>query len=78
MTWYVLLLMVAVAMVGLIVGFMVGIVRCDQKTSNMTVGDLFITKDDYQPYLAAKIPMENIAERTYVTFEVKVVDDSQK
>lgn len=78
MTWYGVLIciLVCIAMFG--AGYVVSMLRCDTKMKNITVGDLFITKAEHQPYLVAKVPMEAIAEKTYVTFEVRVVDDSQK
>lgn len=78
MPWSIILLMVIIAIFMFAIGFVVAMLRCDKKMQTKTVGDLFITKNEHQPYLVAKIPMEAIAEQTYVTFEVKVVDDSQK
>lgn len=78
MHWSIVLLMVIIAIFMFALGFIVSMLHCDKKMKNITVGDLFITKNEHQPYLVAKIPMESVAEQTYVTFEVKVVDDSQK
>lgn len=78
MHWSITLLMVIIALFMFAIGVVVTMLHCDKKMKNITVGELFITKNDHQPYLVARIPMEAVAERTYVTFEVKIVDDSQK
>lgn len=77
MHWSVILLMVIIAIFMFALGVVLTMLHCDKKMKNITVGDLFITKNDFQPYLVAKIPMEAVAEQTYVTFEVKLVDNSQ-
>lgn len=78
MHWSIALLMVIIAIFMFAIGGIAGVLYCDKKMQGKTVGDLFITKTEHQPYLVAKVPMEAIAEQTYVTFEVKIVDDSQK
>lgn len=78
MTWYGLLILVIGVIIAFGIGFTAAMMYCDKKMKNITVGDLYITKTSHEPYLVAKLPMENIAERTYVTFEVRSVDDSQK
>lgn len=78
MHWSIVLLMVIIAIFMFAIGFVVAMLRCDKKMQTKTVGELFVTKTELQPYLVARIPMEVVAEQTYVTFEVKVVDDSQK
>lgn len=78
MTWYSILIGLLICIAMFCAGYVFALLRCDKKMKNITVGDLFITKAEHQPYLVAKIPMEAIAEQTYVTFEVKMVDDSQK
>ena len=78
MTWYGILILVVGIVIAFGAGFTASMLICDKKMKNTTVGDLYITKQRYEPYLVAKIPMESVAERTYVTFEVRLVDDSQK
>lgn len=78
MHWSIIVLMVVIAIFMFGLGVVLTMLRCDKKMSNTTVGELFITKADHQPYLVARVPMEAIAAETYVTFEVKLVDDSQK
>lgn len=78
MHWSIILLMVIIAVFMFAIGAVVTMLRCDKKMKNITVGELFITKSEHQPYLVANIPMEVVAEQTYVTFEVKLIDDSQK
>lgn len=78
MTWYGILILVIGVIVAFVAGFVASMMHCDKKMKNITVGDLYITKQRFEPYLVAKIPMESVAERTYVTFEVRLVDDSQK
>jgi hypothetical protein len=70
--------MVVIAVFTFALGVVLTMLHCDKKMKNVAVGDLFVTKKDFQPYLVAKIPMEAISELTYATFEVKLVDDSQK
>jgi hypothetical protein len=78
MSWYIVLLLIGIAVFMFAVGFIGAMLHCDNKMRSLTVGDLYITKHRNEPYLVAKIPMEDVAKRTYVTFEVRVVDDSQK
>jgi hypothetical protein len=78
MSWYIVLLLIGIAVFMFAVGFIGAMLHCDKKMQGVSVGELFVTKTEYQPYLVARVPMEYIAEQTYVTFEVKVVDDSQK
>lgn len=78
MQWYVILLLIGIGIFMFAVGFTGAMLYCDKKMGNLTVGDLYITKHNHEPYLVAKLPMEEVATRTYVTFEVRVVDDSQK
>ena len=78
MHWSVILLMAIIAIFMFALGVVLTMLHCDKKMKNLTVGELFITKTEHQPYLVAKVPMESIAEQTCVTFEVKMVDDSQK
>lgn len=78
MHWSIVILMAITAIFMFTIGVVVTMLHCDKKMKNVTVGDLFITKNELQPYLVAKVPMESIAEQVYVTFEVKMVDDSQK
>ena len=78
MHWSIVLLMIILALFMFALGVVVTMLHCDKKMNGATVGELFITKTEHQPYLVARVPMEHIAEQTYVTFEVKVVDDSQK
>lgn len=78
MHWSIILLMVLIAIFMFAIGVVIAMLHCDKKMKNITVGELFVTKTELQPYLVAKVPMETIAGQTYVTFEVKIVDDSQK
>lgn len=75
MAWY------FVVIIGLImygIGYATGCWICKRKTRSELSGHLFITKSNSQPFLAASVPIETISEHKYVTFEVKLVDDSQK
>lgn len=75
MAWHFVLL-IGVIMYG--IGFAIGYLLCKNKTNAELSGHLFITESNKQPFLVASVPMETMAERKYVTFEVKSVDDSQK
>ena len=77
MHWSVILLMVIIAIFMFAVGFVVALLHCDKKMKNMTFGELFVTRDNLEPFLVPKVPMETIAEQTYITLEVKLVNDSQ-
>ena len=78
MYWSIVLLLIGIGVFMFAIGFIGAMLHCDKKMKNITVGDLYITKQRHEPYLVAKFPMEELEKCTYVTFEVRVVDDSQK
>lgn len=78
MHWSIILLMVIVAVFMFALGVVLTMLHCDKKMKNMTFGELFVTRNNFEPFLVPKVPMETIAEQIYITLEVKLVDDSQK
>lgn len=79
MAWYVVVGLILLGVFLYIIGFISAVIYCDKKISDKkTVGDLFITLPEHEPYLVAKAPMEEVAKETYILLEVKTVKSSQK
>lgn len=79
MQWFYIVAAILVAAMVFLFGFMVALLYLDKKIQNKeTVGELFITKPGFEPYFVSKIPMEIIANETYIMLEVKTIDQTQK
>lgn len=79
MHWiYVVAAILAAAMM-FVFGFAMALVYFDNKIQNKkTVGELYITKPGLEPYFVSKVPMEIVANETYIMLEVRTVDQTQK
>lgn len=79
MHWiYVVAAILAAAMM-FVFGFVMALVYFDNKIQNKkTVGELYITKPGLEPYFVSKVPMEIVANETYIMLEVRTVDQTQK
>ena len=79
MPWYVVVGLVFLGVFLYAIGFISAFLYCDKQISNKkSMGDLYITMPELEPYLVAKAPMEEIVKESYILLEVRKVDKSQK
>lgn len=79
MPWYVIVGIVLLGIFLYAIGFVSALIYCDKQISNKkAMGDLYITIPELEPYLVAKVPMEEIVKESYIMLEVRKVDKSQK
>ena len=79
MQWVYVIIVILVAVIMFIIGFVVALLYFDHKIQNKkTIGELYITKPGLEPYFVSKIPMEIVANESYIMLEVRTVDQTQK
>ena len=79
MHWIYIVAAILAAAMMFVFGFVMALVYFDNKIQNKkTVGELYITKPGLEPYFVSKVPMEIVANETYIMLEVRTVDQTQK
>lgn len=79
MPWYVIVGLVFLGVFLYAVGFISAFLYCDKRISDKkTMGDLYITLPEHEPYFVSKAPLEEVVKESYILLEVRPVKSSQK